>query len=206
MPQPIFHLYLAERPAVLDAARIWDNDVRNAFLHGAVAPDVGFFPGGERQLSHLVHHARTGDMCRALLAGAENAVERAFAYGWLTHVLADAFLHPIINEWCEQKLGAGASADDLLRLHVQLELGMDVLHVTTVRREGVPSFQSTFDEASIAFLARAYRRRHLTRQPRLPCASVDRQLLPLDSVSAGRSSISVPLAPSGCCANRRMAV
>lgn len=158
MPQPIFHLYLAERPAIADALPGMAGEVRNAFLHGALAPDVGFFPGGDRRLSELVHHSRTADMCRALLNSAMSPSERAFAWGWLSHVLADVLLHPVINEWCGRQLGDGASKDDLLRLHVQLELGMDVLHVAAVKREGIPSFESTFEKTSVGFLTHVYQR------------------------------------------------
>jgi hypothetical protein len=95
-------------------------------------------------------------MCRALLRRAEQPEQLAFAFGWLTHVLADALMHPVINSWCRAQLGAQTEPADLTRLHIQLELGIDVLHVAGVRRQGVPRFRSMLTDASVGFLQHAY--------------------------------------------------
>src|SRR5262249_61645088 len=39
---------------------------RAAFLIGSVAPDMGYFPGGEKFLSDLAHYVRSGALVRAL--------------------------------------------------------------------------------------------------------------------------------------------
>lgn len=194
MPQPIFHLYLAERPAIQYAVGELNPEARNAFLHGALAPDAGFFPGGDARLSLLVHHSRTADMCRALLRLAERLEQRAFAFGWLTHVLADALMHPVINSWCRAELGAQVEPADLTRLHIQLELGIDVLHVAAVHRQGVPRFRSMLTDASVGFLQQAYQQTYGLKPS--PAALIfahrnverlSRQLLELEVVLAGAS-------------------
>jgi hypothetical protein len=69
MPQPIFHLYLAERPAIQYAVGELKPEARNALLHGALAPDTGFFPGGDARLSLLAHHSRNRTCAAPCFAG-----------------------------------------------------------------------------------------------------------------------------------------
>src|SRR5688500_15063891 len=69
----------------------------NAFLHGALGPDFGYMPGGHRLLSELAHRVRTGELAGRLIRSARTSLERAFAWGWLTHVLADRQIHPLIG-------------------------------------------------------------------------------------------------------------
>src|SRR5262245_18199805 len=103
MPGVTLHLHLADRslrhwraensaPFPLD-----DPAALEAFRHGAFGPDLGYFPGGPTALSDLAHAHRTGDLCRALVQGARTALERAFAWGWVGHVLADLSVHPLIG-------------------------------------------------------------------------------------------------------------
>lgn len=104
---------------------------RGAFLHGALGPDMGYWPGADPLLGELAHHARTGAFCRALVAEARTGVERAFAWGWVTHVLADVAVHPLVNEACGELLagertplwGAGTEA-----VHLRVETGLDAVY------------------------------------------------------------------------------
>jgi hypothetical protein len=74
-----------------------DPVARNAFYHGAVGPDIGYLPGGHRILSELAHQVSTGKLTGRLIQSARTPSERAFAWGWLTHVLADREIHPLIG-------------------------------------------------------------------------------------------------------------
>ena len=110
----------------------------HAFYHGALAPDMGFAPGSDRFVSDLAHHLATGDLARALLARSRDEVERAFAYGWLTHVVSDAELHPLVGRAMgERVLGdrdVRMNTHDDLEAHVSIEVGLDA-----VLQERVPS-------------------------------------------------------------------
>src|SRR5688500_10717869 len=104
MPLPSVHFLLARIPlrrwsllptqAPFDAA---DPEARNAYFHGALGPDMGIFPGGEPILSELAHHVQAKELMRTLAVTARTDVQRAFACGWATHLLADEVLHPEID-------------------------------------------------------------------------------------------------------------
>ena len=66
--------------------------IRAAMQSGALGPDMGMFPGGNPFLSDLAHYVRSGELARNLLRLAETEVERAFAWGWASHVLAERAL------------------------------------------------------------------------------------------------------------------
>ena len=168
MPNAALHFLLAGR-----VLRRWERrpleapfepgpGTTNAFLHGALAPDMGFFPGADPLLSRLAHHARTGALCRALAGGARTDVERAFAWGWVTHVLADVAVHPLVNEACGERLagsrdtplwGAAAGA-----MHVRVEMGLDaVIRARHPELAGL-RLRPALDARGAAFVARAFRR------------------------------------------------
>jgi hypothetical protein len=97
-----------------------DDEVNNALYHGALGPDMGMFPGGDPLLSDLAHYVKTADLARALVACARDEVEQAYAWGWVTHVLADSGLHPAINR------AAGQVAwSDSPEPHLRVEFGLD---------------------------------------------------------------------------------
>lgn len=167
MPGVTLHLLLADRtlsalqrPGVSSPFPTSHPAMRNAFRQGALGPDLGYFPGGHRLLSDLAHHVSTGDLTRTLVRTARTPTERAFAWGWLTHVIADQRLHPHIG------LSVGAlrtgdsprfvGGDEDQSGHVQVETGIDaaisVAH-PDIRR--VP-LQPVFDRMSINFLRRGY--------------------------------------------------
>ncbi len=134
---------------------------RNAFLQGSLAPDMGFFPGGVPLLSELAHNHRPPDLVRALIALAHTDAERAFAWGWLTHMLADVSIHPAIDA-CARRLLVAAGGDPdqdaeaLAVYHTRIELGLDV-HVRRrdprIRRQRLAP---CLDARSVDFVRRAY--------------------------------------------------
>ena len=171
MPQPGLHLLLADEALArwspsgdvaqtLTAELPFDPSapaLRNAFLHGALAPDMGFFPGAPQPLSDLVHEAGSSRMLRALLERADTPIQRAYAWGWLTHVLADVLIHPIVNAGADELAEARGvtEAADWLVAHVQIEVGLDAM----LLRQGVHRrlrLEPALDEDSIAFVADAF--------------------------------------------------
>jgi hypothetical protein len=78
VPHAAVHFLLAsrvlERWEAAPAAAPFEVDAatRNAFLHGSLGPDMGYFPGADPLLSRLAHYARTGALCRALVAEARS--------------------------------------------------------------------------------------------------------------------------------------
>ena len=168
MPGVALHFVLAERllerwesgdSAPFDTS---DGDDVNAFLHGAVGPDLGYFPGGTRLLSELAHFDRTGVLTRCLVATARSSVERAFAWGWLSHVIADRELHPLIGR-AVGALRTGSTevfvdGTSDLGSHLRVELGLDCWYSRQFPSAGSIRLRPAFDARSISFLIDAYRR------------------------------------------------
>lgn len=166
MPNVTLHLALAER--VLSEWRLgsdppfspWDPILVNAFRSGALGPDLGYFPGGPRFLSDLAHCVGSGTLTRSLLSGAETARERAFAWGWVTHVLADRQIHPLVGRGVSVLKGGPPteiiSGDAAPEAHVRVEAGVDVWisalepDLRRIRLEPV------FDAVSVRFLQKAF--------------------------------------------------
>lgn len=131
MPQPALHLAIARRALgrwrrqAFDAPfPVNDEDCVNAFLHGALAPDTGFFPGNARFPSELVHTQAVGRFARLLFEGARTARMRAYASGWLSHALADVEIHPVINRAAAHLPDTWAARTAGVR-HVAVEAGLD---------------------------------------------------------------------------------
>lgn len=169
MPNVILHLVLAEtvlldwRKRELEAPfPLNDPAAVNAFRQGALGPDMGYFPGGRRFLSDLAHLFRTGDLTRHLVQSARDANERAFAWGWVSHVLADGLIHPLVGrEVGGLLLGdrqAFLNGESTTLAHVGAEIGLD-LHFA-VRFPSVFETRTApvFHGPSLHFLAEAYRR------------------------------------------------
>jgi len=167
MPLPSVHYRLgalaleewSERPrsAPFD---LLDQHTRNAFWQGTLGPDTGLFPGGEPSFALLAHHERTGELTRVLLASASTDAECAFAWGWLTHLLADVAIHPLINRYARRlAFVRGDDPEDpqaLAAAHSRYEVGLDV-HVHA-RDAGVRRLRlrHAFERDSIEYLARAF--------------------------------------------------
>jgi len=130
MPQPALHVFLATsllerwREAPSTAPFSGDAVSSSAFVHGGLGPDLGLFPGGVPELSRLAHFGRTGELLKALLRHASTDAERAYAWGWLTHILADIAIHPLVNSAAVDKYGVRTLAG-----HVRVEVGLDT-HLT----------------------------------------------------------------------------
>jgi hypothetical protein len=75
---------------------------------------------------------RSGQLTRALLGAARADPQRAFAWGWLTHVLADQALHPVVNQVAAESLGWEAprmERPEQIAAHVAVEMGLDAHYV-----------------------------------------------------------------------------
>jgi hypothetical protein len=132
----------------------------NAFLHGALGPDMGYFPGSDPLLSRLAHYARTGALCRALVREAERDVESAFAWGWVTHVLADVAVHPLVNDACGELLRGKRTpvwGEDAGPTHLRVETGLDA--VCCARHPGLARIRlrPALDAGAIESIRRAFR-------------------------------------------------
>jgi hypothetical protein len=137
-------------------------DLVNAFHQGALGPDLGYFPGGHRFLSDLSHLVWSGELTRTLLSTARTPQERAFSWGWVTHVLGDQAIHPMVGRGVGELLygdretfvdGAQETA-----AHVQVETGLDAFYshlFPTLRHR---KMSPVFHGSSIGFLVRAYQR------------------------------------------------
>jgi len=80
----------------------------------------------------MAHYVTTGDLARALVRESTGGIEAAFAWGWITHLLADVIYHPRINQAVARR-GSHASdshvtslsyADDSVG-HMRVEMGLD---------------------------------------------------------------------------------
>ncbi|TVR55584.1 MAG: hypothetical protein EA421_05985 [Gemmatimonadales bacterium] len=168
MPNVTLHLALAER--VLSEWRLGsdppfsprDPILVNAFRSGALGPDLGYFPGGPRFLSDLAHCVGSGTLTQALLSGAETARERAFAWGWVTHVLADRKIHPLVGRGVSVLKGGSPaeaiSGDAAPEAHIRVETGVDVWISSLEPDLREIRLEPVFDAVSIRFLQAAYQR------------------------------------------------
>ena len=167
MPAMTLHRILADRaldrlPASWVGIPRWDRRTRSAFYCGAIGPDLGYLPGGDRFLSDLSHTHRTTDLLRALLRGARSRIQTAFALGWLTHILADERVHPLIN----YGVGEARTGDRSVFIpgamdpvtHLRVEMGLDAHFARrerTARGRLVRSVVLGFEDAR--WIASAYR-------------------------------------------------
>src|ERR1035441_4856670 len=98
---------------------------------------MGYYPFGSKYFSDLVHYVRSGDFVEALVRGAQDLDELAFALGALAHYAADNNGHPIaVNravamEYPKLRAQYGDEvtyADDP-PAHLKTEFGFDVAQV-----------------------------------------------------------------------------
>ena len=183
MPSVTLHLLLAERAmAALEQRRVAPPfdirlpQIRNAFRQGALGPDLGYFPGGHRFLSDLAHCVASADLTRALAQGAKTALERAFAWGWATHVVADQRIHPWIGLAVgrHRRLAGDAflSGDEDPVGHVRVETGLDAWISTRHPEVSRTVLRAVFDVSSVGFLSQSFRRSYgVVLDPRLFLAS-----------------------------------
>ncbi len=166
MPCATIHLVLADR--VLDDWRrnpraapfdVTRPELREAFVHGALAPDMGFVPGVDRFVSELAHYLRPADLTRALGELASTTVDEAFSWGWVTHVLGDVELHPLVGRAVGERLYGDrerrVDAQEDVATHVSTEVGLDLAFLR--RNPGVtrPPRSVHFDGGRIGHLVEA---------------------------------------------------
>ena len=134
-----------------------DDCLCNAFMNGAIGPDMGYYPGGDPQLTDLAHYISTGQLVRAMITRSQTPLEIAFSFGWLSHVIADGVLHPIINRAHSVYVGSGHPviySDDPVT-HIRIEAGVD-LRFFLDNPFPVISFKRAFKAGELKFLASAY--------------------------------------------------
>jgi len=119
---------------------ITDADVTAARAYaygGALIQDLGYYPFGSHLFTNLTHYVRTGDFVRALLDGAADVNEYAFALGALAHYASDTQGHPLaVNPGVpmmypevREKVGPRALYVDAPSRHIMVEFAFDVLRV-----------------------------------------------------------------------------
>jgi hypothetical protein len=104
---------------------------------GSLIQDLGYYPFGSRLFSNLTHYVRSGDFVEALLRGAADANEYAFALGALAHYASDNAGHPLaVNRAVplmypkvRAKVGKEALYADSPARHVMVEFAFDVMQV-----------------------------------------------------------------------------
>jgi zinc dependent phospholipase C len=182
-PAPLRAYGVLSHLAVVDAA--WDgalvpalerrfpgltaDDVRraHAFAYGgALIHDMGYYPGGSRALSDLMHYVRTADFIRALAEEARDADEYAFALGVVAHFLGDSEGHPLgVNRVVPltfpklgRKFGDVVTYEQDPTAHLRVEFGFDVVQVA--RGLYPPEDYRSFIgfEVPVPLLSRAVRR------------------------------------------------
>ncbi len=161
MPCATVHLLVAR-----ETLKVWEgaktrpfeltSGTRAAFIHGSLAPDVGFIPGVDRFVSELAHYHRPADLCRALLNLSATEEDVAFSWGWLAHVLGDVALHPMVGRAVGEQVHGDRSrrmnAAEHLPAHVAMEVGLDIVLLT--RHDDIPPPPTSpyFDADSIGLM------------------------------------------------------
>src|SRR5690348_13276616 len=71
--------------------------VAHAYAYGGcLVQDMGYYPGGNKLFSDLVHYVRSGDFVAEMIRQAHDVNELAFALGALAHYSSDVTGHPTI--------------------------------------------------------------------------------------------------------------
>ena len=107
---------------------------------GCLVQDMGYYPGGNKLFSDLVHYVRSGDFVAEMIRQADDVNELAFALGALAHYSSDVTGHPTINRAValefpkmRKKYGDAVTYADDPVSHIQTEFGFDVLQVAQQR-------------------------------------------------------------------------
>lgn len=170
MPGPAVHLHLVQETMEhwerTDTAPVDLDDpvVPAALRAGAVAPDMGYYPGAQPFIADLAHYLRSGELARNLMAEAFFPVEQAFVWGWVSHALGDAIFHPSVNRAAAALRDDGDTltyADDP-EAHLQIEVGLDAFFDA---RYGTPPLRDVLD-GETGFVARGYERTYDVKIPR----------------------------------------
>ena len=106
---------------------------------GCVIQDLGYYPFGSHFFSNLLHYVRTGDFVHALIDGAEDVDEYAFALGALGHYAADNSGHPmavnravpLMYPKLQAEFGSTVTYAQAPKKHVLVEFSFDVVQVAS---------------------------------------------------------------------------
>src|ERR1041385_3974119 len=132
------------------------NDARAYVYGGAIMPDMGYYPFGNKFFTNLVHYVRSGDFVTALLDESQDLNEYAFAVGALCHYNADKYGHsigvnrsaPLIYPDIKAKYGDVVTYAEDKTSHIRTEFGFDVLQ--TARGNYLPTAYHNFIGFEIA--------------------------------------------------------
>jgi hypothetical protein len=107
---------------------------------GSLIQDMGYYPGGSRFFSDLVHYVRSGDFVSEMIRQAQNMNEMAFALGALSHYVSDSDGHPAVNRAVpisfprlKKKFGNVVPYEDDRVAHILTEFGFDLVQVAQQR-------------------------------------------------------------------------
>lgn len=107
---------------------------------GSLIQDMGYYPGGNKFFSDLVHYVRSGDFVMEMVREASTPDELAFALGAMAHYVSDTNGHPTVNRSVpiefpklRKKFGDVITYSDDPPSHIQTEFGFDVLEVAKQR-------------------------------------------------------------------------
>ena len=167
MPGHALHLaiasdFLSALPAVKAERWRQDPNTVRALYQGALAPDMGYFLGGDRLITDLSHYVEPTKLARSLVDLASTQEEQAFAWGWVTHVIADTEVHKPINRASGEILNGSASDPatwtDSPSTHIRVERGLDA--VWLARNEGFADIRMDLEiaEPGVALMKRAFLR------------------------------------------------
>jgi hypothetical protein len=107
---------------------------------GSLIQDMGYYPGGSKFFSDLVHYVRSGDFVTQMIRQARDMNELAFALGALAHYVSDIDGHPAVNRAVplefpklKKKFGDVVTYEDDPVAHIQTEFGFDLVQVAQQR-------------------------------------------------------------------------
>jgi hypothetical protein len=107
---------------------------------GSLIQDMGYYPGGSKYFSDLLHYVRTGDFVAALIEESSDINQYAFALGALAHYSSDNMGHPTINRVValefpklRAKHGNAVTYADDPKAHIRTEFGFDMMQVAKKR-------------------------------------------------------------------------
>jgi hypothetical protein len=115
--------------------------VAHAYAYGgSLIQDMGYYPGGSKFFSDLVHYVRAGDFVSEMIRQAHDINELAFAMGALAHYVSDTDGHPVVNRAVpiefpklKMKFGDVVTYEDSPVAHIQTEFGFDLVQVAQQR-------------------------------------------------------------------------
>jgi hypothetical protein len=115
---------------------------------GCNIQDLGYYPFGNQFFSDLTHYVRSGDFVAALVRGASNADELAFAVGALSHYIGDIYGHSeAVNLSVGQafprlarRFGQVVTFGQAQIAHGRVEMGFDMAQIGV--RRFAPAYRS----------------------------------------------------------------